>query len=280
MNLQVRVSSWKGQNDALESWGGRMKNLKMRFSLGKTRHSIAKNLCDEANEKLKRKNQSVVDQLESRDAALALRDVRVDETSNKCRELGQQLRGAEGRCRNMALTMKNKQEMTRKAEDRVRELEALYNAVAEELKCAEEGATVASEIPVQVAVSTQTKVVEKEKAPSVDTQEAVQDSDHLLFGTIRHDAIWGTFPDGGYERKLLYTFMRCGRSHSNICSDFRLMSICSRTQDERADYWRRHGWVADEHIKNLPQVVMKRRSGYVDEKPELVRAICASSTGC
>ena len=58
------------------------------------------------------------------------------------------------------------------------------------------------------------------------------------------------------------------------------MSICSRTQDERADYWRRHGWVVDEHIKNSPQVVMKRRAGYVDEKPELVRAIWASSPGC
>ena len=58
------------------------------------------------------------------------------------------------------------------------------------------------------------------------------------------------------------------------------MSIDSRTQAERADYWSRHGWVVDEHIKNSPQVVMKRRVGYVDKKPELVRAVWASSPGC
>ena len=42
----------------------------------------------------------------------------------------------------------------------------------------------------------------------------------------------------------------------------------------------RHGWVVDEHIKNSPQVVMKRRVGYVDKKPDLVRAIWASPPGC
>ena len=138
----------------------------------------------------------------------------------------------------------------------------------------------ASEVPVQVTVSTQTGVVEKEKAPSVDTQEAVQGSDQLLFGTVRHDAIWGTFPDDGYERKLLYTFMRRGSSHSSICRDFKAVSILSRIQDERVDFWRRHGWVVDGHITNSPQVVMKRRVGYVDEMPEVVGPIWASAPGC
>ena len=82
-------------------------------------------MCDEANENLKRKNQSVVDQLESKDAVLVLRDERVDEALNKCREFEQQLRDAQGRCRDVALTVKNKQQMARKAEDRVREFEPL-----------------------------------------------------------------------------------------------------------------------------------------------------------
>ena len=63
-------------------------------------------MCDEANEKLKRKNQSFVNQLESKDVGLALRDEQFDEVSNKCRELEQQLRGAEGKCRDMALNLK------------------------------------------------------------------------------------------------------------------------------------------------------------------------------
>ena len=180
----------------------------------------------------------------------------------------------------MALNVKQKQEMKCKAEERARESEALCKALAEKLQRAEEGAAVASEVVVQVAVSTQTAMVEEVKESTVDPQEAVQGSDQLLFGTIRYDAIWGTFPDDGNERKLLYTFMRCGRSHSSICRDFRKMSIDSRTQAERVRYWSRHGWVVDGHITNSPQVVMKRRVGYVDEKPDLVRAIWASAPGC
>ena len=138
----------------------------------------------------------------------------------------------------------------------------------------------ASEVVVQVAVSTQTAMVEEVKESALDPQEAVQGSDQLLFGTIRHDAIWGTFPDDSYERKLLYTFMRRGSSHSSICRDFRAVSIISRTQDERVDFWRRHGWVVDDYINNSPQIVMKRRVGYVDKRPELVRDIWASAPGC
>ena len=49
---------------------------------------------------------------------------------------------------------------------------------------------------------------------------------------------------------------------------------------KRVRYWGRHGWVVDGHITNSPQVVMKRRVGYVDEKPEVVRPIWASAPGC
>ena len=58
------------------------------------------------------------------------------------------------------------------------------------------------------------------------------------------------------------------------------VSIISRIQDERADYRRRHGWVVDDYIKNSPQIVLKRRVGYVDKRPELVRDIWASAPGC
>ena len=193
----------------------------------------------------------------------------------------QQLQGAEGRCRNMVLNVKQMQEMKCKAEERARESEALCKALAEKLQRAEEGAVVASEVVVQVAVSTQTAMVEEVKEPTVDPQEAVQGSDQLLFGTIRYDAIWGTFPDDGYERKLLYTSMRTGKwGHSSICRDYKSNCMLPRDQNDLVEYWRRHGWVVDEHIKNSPQVVMKRRVGYVDEKPELVRAIWASAPGC
>ena len=53
-----------------------------------------------------------------------------------------------------------------------------------------------------------------------------------------------------------------------------------REQTYRVEFWRRHGWVVDEYIKNSPQVVMKRRVGYVDEKPEVVCPIWASAPGC
>ena len=239
-----------------------------------------KGLSTDAIDELTRAKQSFEDQLAARDEEKALRDAQFDEVTTKCRGVEQQLQGAEGRCRNMALNVKQMQEIKCKAEERARESEALCKALAEKLQRAEEGAAVASEVVVQVAVSTQTAMVEEVKESTLDPQEAVQGSDQLLFGTIRHDAIWGTFPDDGYERKLLYTFMRRGSSHSSICRDFRAVSIISRTQDERVDYWRRHGWVVDDYIRNSPQIVMKRRVGYVDAKPELVRAIWASAPGC
>ena len=126
----------------------------------------------------------------------------------------------------MALKVKKAQDEGRVAEARALECEALHKAVAEraresdalckalaeKLQRAEEGAAGASGavvqvavstqtameeevVPVQVAVSTQTAVVEEVKEPEADPQEAVQGSDQLLFGTIRHDAIWlGNFP--------------------------------------------------------------------------------------
>ena len=187
------------------------------------------------------------------------------------------LQGAEGRCRDMALKVKQQQEMKCEAEERARESEALCKALAEELQRAEEGATVASGVLVQVAVSTQTAVVVEVKEPEVDPQEAVQGSDQLLFGTIRHDAIWGTFPDDGHERKLLYTFMR--RGCQSICRDYKFNCVLPQDQHRLVGYWQRHGWVVDEHIKSSPQVVMKRCVGYVDKTPDLVRA-WANSPGC
>jgi len=219
--------------------------------------------------------------LAARDEEKALRDAQFDEVTTKCRGVEQQLQGAEGRCRNMALNVKQKQEMKCKAEERARESEALCKALAEKLQRAEEEAAVASGVAVQVAVSTQTAMEEEVKEPTVDPREAVQGSDQLLFGTIRYDAIWGTIPDDGYERKLLYTFMRTGKwGHSSICRDYKSNCMLHREQTDRVEFWRRHGWVVDEHIKNSPQVVMKRRVGYVDEKPELLRAIWASVPGC
>ena len=132
-------------------------------------------------------------------------------------------------------------------------------------------------VPVQVAVSTQTAVVEEVKEPEAAPQEAVQGSDQSLSGTIRHDAIWGTFPDDGHERKLLYTFVR--RGCQSICRDCKFNCILPRDQHGLVGYWQRHGWVVDEHIKNSPQVVMKRRVGYVDKTPDLVLE-WASQPGC
>ena len=65
----------------------------------------------------------------------------------------------------------------------------------------------ASEFLLQVAVSTQTEVVEQVKEPAVDPQEVVKGRNQLHLGTILHDAIWETFRDNGYERKLLYTYV-------------------------------------------------------------------------
>ena len=70
------------------------------------------------------------------------------------------------------------------------------------------------------------------------------------------------------------------RGCQSICRDYKFNCILPRDQHGLVGYWQRHGWVVDEHIKSSPQVVMKRRVGYVDEKPELVRAIWASAPGC
>ena len=102
-------------------------------------------------------------------------------------------------------------------------------------------------------------------------------SNQLLFGTIRHDAIWGTFPDDGNERKLLYTFMR--RGCQSICRDYTFKCIPPQLQHGLVGYWQSHGWVVDDHNKHSPQVVMKRRVGYVDKTPDLVRT-WASRPGC
>ena len=234
--LETKTQELKKAQDELARQGKELKRTKERLgnlsqkNEGLERAAQAskdsaehyKGLYNDAIDELKRKTQSFEDQLAAREEEKELLDAKFDEITTKCQGVEQQLQGAEGRCADMALKVKRKQELTCEAEERARESEALCKALAEKLQRAEEGAAVASEVVVQVAVSTQTAVVEEVKEPEADPPEAVQGSDQLLFGTIRHDAIWGTFPDDGHERKLLYTFMRDGKwGHSSICRDYK-----------------------------------------------------------
>lgn len=293
--LETKTQELKKAQDELATQGKELERTKER--LGKLSQKLVgleraaqaskdsaehhKGLCNDANDALKRKTQSFEDQLAAREEEKELLDAKFDEVTTKCQGLEQKLQGAEDRCADMALKVKRKQELACEAEERASESEALCKTLDERLQCAMDEVVrlrIAAAVPVQVAVSTQTAVVEEVKGPEAAPQEAVQGSDQSLFGNIRHDAIWGTFPDDGHERKLLYTFVR--RGCQSICRDYKFNCLLPPDQHRLVGNWQRHGWVVDEHIKNSPQVVMKRRVGYVDEIPDLDRDTWASRPGC
>ena len=186
--LKTKTQELKKAQDELARQGKELKRTKERLgnlsqkNEGLERAAQAskdsaehyKGLYNGAIDELKRTTQSFEDQLAARDEEKALRDAKFDEVTTKCQRVEQQLQGAEGRCRDMALNVKRKQEMTCKAEERARESEALCKALAEKLQRAEEEAAVASGVAVQVAVSTQTAMEEEVKEPTVGQEKVAE----------------------------------------------------------------------------------------------------------
>ena len=220
------------------------------------------------------------DRVASKDEARESLEEQHKEAPHKLRLREKKLQCSVGRNRDLALKVKQTQEMVRVAEKRALESEALHIAVAKQLQRAEEEVAVArrlrvaaaSEGPVRVEGSTQT-----EAAPAVDPQ-MVQDEVKICY-----DAVWGTFHDDGYERRLVYTFLPGefpGNCHLSFCRDPESKLMFSTDQNEKVAGWKRHGWVVDRHIENSPQAVMKRIVGYVGDVPERATATCKQTPGC
>ena len=282
--LKVALEKLKAAEEALEAEKKVRKSVQKELEVAVTARTHAEKKS-ELEARVARVEQSKTDSQAAADNVEEGLRRKLAETQERVDRLKIRADTAEKGNKNLTKQVVEQKDMRIAADKHVGDLEGMLEAALTSLRDKSEAE--AKEIVETRIVSVQTEAIcrsddkmEEIATQTEESQEAVQGSDQSLFGTVCYDAIWGTFPDDGNERKLLYTFMRCGRSHSSICRDFRSMSIDSRTQDERARYWSRHGWVVDGHITNSPQVVMKRRVGYVDEKPELVRAIWASAPGC
>ena len=283
--LKVALEKLKAAEEALEAEKKVRKSVQKELEVAKTARTHAEKKTSESEARVARVEQSKTDSQAAADNVEEGLRRKLAETQERVDRLKIRADTAEKGNKNLTKQVVEQKDMRIAAEQHAGDLEGMLEAALTSLRDKSEAE--AKEIVETRIVSVQTEAIcrsdakmEEIATQTEESQEAVQGSDQSLFGTIRYDAIWGTFPDDGNERKLLYTFMRCGRSHSSICRDFRKMSIDPKTQAERVRYWSRHGWVVDGHIENSPQVVMKRRVGYVDERPELVRAIWASAPGC
>ena len=281
--LKVALEKLKAAEEALKAEKKVRQSVQKELEVAKTARTHAEKKTSESEARVVRVEQSKTDSQAAADNVEEGLRRKLAETQERVDRLKIRADTAEKGNKNLTKQVVEQKDMRTAAEQHAGDLEGMLEAALTSLRDKSEAE--AKEIVETRIVSVQTEAIcrsdakmEEIATQTEESQEAVQGSDQSLFGTIRYDAIWGTFPDDGNERKLLYTFMRCGSSH--ICRDFRKMSIDSRTQAERVRYWSRHGWVVDGHITNSPQVVMKRRVGYVDEKPELVRAIWASAPGC
>ena len=280
--LKVALEKLKAAEEALKAekkvGKSEMQMKQKELEVAMTARTHAEKKTSESEARVARVEQSKTDSQAAADNVEEGLRRKLAETQERVDRLKIRADTAEKGNKNLTKQVVEQKDMRIAAEQHAGDLEGMLEAALTSLRDKSEAE--AKEIVETRIVSVQTEAIcrsddkmEEIATQTEESQEAVQGSDQSLFGTIRYDAIWGTFPDDGNERKLLYTFMRCGSSHSSICRDFRKMSIDSRTQAERVRYWSRHGWVVDGHIPNSPQVVMKRRVGYVDEKPELVRTI-------